>query len=228
MDERHRSRSTGNGSSRSRDLNRLASRAAVELGRSCSLLAAADYTSSAPVRLSRSYRIPGAPMKKLVLIASACCVAISAFSACPAMSQVSSRFGSRPPRKCPAIASAPSATQAAQLVQCTMDYETPQQAKLHQDIVVQLDAPRNPRDSDRWPGIDSRFQVVDFKANATVFLCGPILEAVMHNTGSNCDRYQFRSSPGVCWKTIEGSYRCQINAGLPTDPSRSQAPPTTY
>jgi hypothetical protein len=145
-----------------------------------------------------------------------------------ASTQLSSRFGSRPPRKCPVVASLPTTAQAASLVQCTMDYETPQQAKLHQDIAVQLGSRRNPSNSDRWPGIDSRFPLVDFTANATVYLCGPILEAVMHNTGKNCDRYQFKSAPGICWKTIEGSYRCQINAGLPTDPMRSQPPPTTY
>lgn len=142
--------------------------------------------------------------------------------------QLSSRFGSRPPRLCPNMTSPPSATQAAALVQCTMDYETPQQAKLHQNIAVQLDSPRSPTNADRWPRIDSRFSVLDFKANATVYVCGPVLEAVMHNTGSNCDRYQFQNAPGVCWKTIDGNYRCQINAGLPTNPTRSQPPPTTY
>jgi hypothetical protein len=142
--------------------------------------------------------------------------------------QLSSRFGSRTPRKCPVVTSPPTPAQAATLVQCTMDYETPQQAKLHQDIAVKLGSPRNPTNSDGWPRIDSRFPVVDFTANATVYLCGPILEAVMHNTGTNCDRYQFQSAPGICWKTIEGSYRCQINAGLPTNPVRGQPPPTTY
>jgi hypothetical protein len=142
--------------------------------------------------------------------------------------QLSNRLGSRAPRECPAVASLPTAEQAATLVQCTMDYETPQQAKLHQDIAVKLSSPRGPTNSDRWPGIDSRARVVDFAANATVYLCGPILEAVMHNTGTNCDRYQLESAPGICWKTIQGGYRCQINAGLPTNPVRSQAPPTTY
>lgn len=142
--------------------------------------------------------------------------------------QLSSRFGSRPPRKCPEVTSSPTPAQAATLVQCTMDYESPQQAKLHQDIVVKLGAPRKPTNSDGWPRIDSRFPVVDLAANATVYVCGPILEAVMHNTGSNCDRYQFQSAPGICWRTLDGSYRCQINAGLPTDPKRSQPPPTTY
>jgi hypothetical protein len=142
--------------------------------------------------------------------------------------QLSSRFGSRPPRKCPEIASPPTSAQAAALVQCTMDFETPQQAKLHQDIVVQLGSPRPPTNSDGWPRIDSRAPVVDLAANATVYVCGPILEAVMHNTGTNCDRYKFQSAPGICWKTIDGSYRCQINAGLPTAPTRSQPPPTTY
>jgi hypothetical protein len=142
--------------------------------------------------------------------------------------QLSSRFGSRPPRKCPSIASPPTAAQAATLVQCTMDNETPQQANLHQDITVRLSSPRGPTNSDRWPEIDSRARVVDFAANATVYLCGPVLEAVMHNTGANCDRYQFESAPGICWKTIQGSYRCQINAGLPMKPERNQPPPTTY
>jgi len=142
--------------------------------------------------------------------------------------QLSSRFGSRPPRACPKVTSPPSAGQAAGLIQCTMDYETPQQAKLHQDIAVRLGSPRNPTNSDRWPGIDSRFPVVDLSANATVYLCGPVLEAVMHNTGSNCDRYQFQSAPGICWKNLDGGYRCQINAGLPTNPTRSQGPPTSY
>jgi hypothetical protein len=142
--------------------------------------------------------------------------------------QLSPRFGSRPPRQCPVITSPPTSAQAATLVQCTMDYETPQQARLLQDIAVQLRSPRPLKNSDGWPRIDTRFPVVDFSANATVFLCGPILEAVMHNTGSNCDRYRLESAPGVCWKTIDGQYRCQINAGLPTNPTRSQPPPTTY
>lgn len=142
--------------------------------------------------------------------------------------QLSSKFGSRPPRACPKVTSPPSSAQAAGLIQCTMDYETPQQAKLHQDITVQLGSPRNPKDSDRWPSIDSRFPVVDLAANATVYLCGPVLEAVMHNTGSNCDRYQFQSAPGICWKALDGGYRCQINAGLPPNVMRSQGPPTTY
>ncbi|HWE83640.1 MAG TPA: hypothetical protein VG267_01755 [Terracidiphilus sp.] len=142
--------------------------------------------------------------------------------------QLSTRFGSRVPRKCPDVTALPTSAQAVTLVQCTMDYETPQQAKLHQDIAVQLGSSRAPADSDRWPRIDSRFHVVDFSATATVFLCGPVLEAVMHNTGSNCDRYQFENAPGICWKTIDGQYRCQINAGLPTNPTRSQPPPTRY
>jgi hypothetical protein len=142
--------------------------------------------------------------------------------------QLSSRFGSRPPRACPVVSSPPTAAQAAMLVQCTMDYETPQQARLVQDVTVQLSSPRNLTNSDGWPRIDVRFPVLDLTANATVYLCGPVLEAVMHNTGSNCDRYQFQRAAGVCWKTIDGSYRCQINAGLPTNPMRSQAPPTAY
>ena len=146
----------------------------------------------------------------------------------PQNAQLSSRFGSRPPRACPKVTSPPTASQAAALIQCTMDYETPQQAKLHQDIAAQLGSPRNPTNSDRWPSIDSRSPVVDLSANATVYLCGPVLEAVMHNTGSNCDRYQFQRAPGICWKSLDGGYRCQINAGLPTNPMRGQAPPTTY
>jgi hypothetical protein len=142
--------------------------------------------------------------------------------------QLSPRFGSRSPRQCPDVTSPPTAAQAATLVQCTMDYETPQQARLLQDVAVQLHSPRAPTNADGWPRMDSRFPVVDFTANATVFLCGPILEAVMHNTGSNCDRYRFESAPGVCWKTIDGQYRCKINAGLPLNPTRSQPPPTTY
>jgi len=47
--------------------------------------------------------------------------------------------------------------QAATLMQCTMYYGTPQQAKLRQDIAVQLGSPHDPTNSDRWRGIDPGF-----------------------------------------------------------------------
>jgi hypothetical protein len=141
--------------------------------------------------------------------------------------QVDPRFGSRPLRPCPKITASPTAEQAAALVQCTMDYETNQQAKLHQNITVQLGASRKPGTMDQWPSLDPRYPVVDIAGSATVYLCGPVLEAVMHNTGANCDRYQYQSAPGVCWKTLSGNYSCQINSPL-SGVVRNQPPPTTY
>lgn len=142
--------------------------------------------------------------------------------------QLNAKFGSRPLRACPDVTSPPNSAQAAALIQCTMDYETPQQAKLHQEITVQLSSPRKAMNSDGWNRMDSRFPLVDLTASAKVYVCGPVLEAVMHNTGSNCDSYQLQNVTGVCWKTLDGVYRCQINAGMPLYPARSVGPPTTY
>jgi hypothetical protein len=137
------------------------------------------------------------------------------------------KFGARPPRACPDITTVPTSAQAAVLIQCTMDYQTAQQAKLHQDIVVQVGASRAAGNMDQWPSIDPRSPVADLNGSATAYLCGPVLEAVMHNAGSNCDRYQYQNAPGICWKTLPGNYKCQFTGPM-TGVVRNQAPPTTY
>jgi hypothetical protein len=140
---------------------------------------------------------------------------------------VDPKFGTRPLRACPTITSPPTAEQAAVLVQCTMDGLSAQQAIANQAISVRLGAARAATSMDQWPSIDSRVPVVDITGSSTVYLCGPILEAVMHNTGKNCDRYQYVDAPGVCWKNLSGNYKCQFN-GASTFSGRSQPPPTTY
>ncbi|MEO6965607.1 MAG: hypothetical protein ABI076_06870, partial [Acidobacteriaceae bacterium] len=111
------------------------------------------------------------------------------------------------------------------LIQCTMDYETPQQMKLHQDITVSLYAPRKPHNDDQYNRMDSTALVVDLVANATVYLCGPVFS---YNTGSNCDRYALQNARGICWRNFEGAYRCQTMAPLPPNVTRNQPAPTTF
>jgi hypothetical protein len=132
-------------------------------------------------------------------------------------------FGVRPPRPCPAIGTIPTQEQVRVLVQCTMDYIIPQQAKVHQDITVTLGASRPAGLHDFTPHADTASPVLDFTGSASAYLCGP----VSNNPGSNCDRYQYQDSPGICWKTLDGDYKCQLTAHM-TGPVRLQPPPTTY
>jgi hypothetical protein len=136
-------------------------------------------------------------------------------------------FGARMPRLCPAATSPPTAAQAAVLVQCTMDFETPQQAKLHQDVTIRLGSSHKPGNKDLWPSLDVRYPVLDIAGSATVYVCAPVFEATLHNTGTNCDRYQYQNAPGVCWRTLDGNYQCQLNAPF-TGVVRKQPPPIAF
>ncbi len=138
---------------------------------------------------------------------------------------LSPTFGSRMPRPCPQISSAPDASQAAVLIQCTLDYIIPQQATLYQNVAVGVGSPRGRRQNENYMHEDTRVPVIDIGVNASRFVCGPITPGL---EGRNCDRYDYQNAPGACWKTLDGVYRCQINAGLPTIPVRYQPAPTAF
>jgi hypothetical protein len=141
-------------------------------------------------------------------------------------------FGGRAPRPCPAITHKPSDAEATILAQCTMEGPFGTIETLLTDVQVHITGSRkfstntagvfDGQDNNRQ-NIDNREVVYTLSGYAKQYTCG----ALSFMPGKNCTMTEMPNSPGACWKTNYGEYRCDfVNIGVGYNPF--QPPPTTY
>lgn len=154
-------------------------------------------------------------------------------------------YGTRAPRPCPNITHAPSDTEAAVLVQCTMEGGIARDnvrllsgvgvqvrgsrafgfTAAHDDsaLVPLIEAAQYKGDT-RDLHIDPKAKVYDIVGSANQFNCGYKNESA---PGQNCTQTQFVNSPGACWRMNNGQWRCTLY-GISTGWKINQAPPAAY
>lgn len=124
----------------------------------------------------------------------------------PSAATLVQQYGGRAPRPCPAITHWPSDAEAAVLAQCTMEGLFGDTETLLTDVRVRLKA-----------------DALTLIGHAKHYACG----AQSFSPGRNCTMTEMPNSPGACWKTDYGEYRCNfVNAGEGYHPF--VPPPTGY
>lgn len=142
------------------------------------------------------------------------------------------QYGGRAPRPCPAITHKPSDAEAAILAQCTMEGPFGDTETLLTDVQVHITGSRQfsknsagvytGSDNNR-KDIDNRADVLTLTGYAKSYACG----VQSFSPGKNCIMVEMPDSPGACWKTTYGEYRCNfVNGGVGYHPFLP--PPTTY
>ncbi len=142
------------------------------------------------------------------------------------------RFGGRAPRPCPAIRHKPSDTEASILAQCTMEGPFGTIETLLTDVQVHITGSRKfstnsaggfDGEDDNRKDIDNRADVLVLTGYAKQYACGE----QSFSPGKNCTMTEMPNSPGACWKTTYGEYRCNfVNVGVGYHPF--EPPPTNY
>lgn len=150
----------------------------------------------------------------------------------PVASALIQHFGGRAPRPCPAIRHMPSDAEAAILAQCTMEGPFGTIETLLTNVQVHITGSRKfstnsagvfDGQDDNRQDIDNRADVLTLTGYAKQYACGE----QSFSPGKNCTMTEMPNSPGACWKTTYGEYRCNfVNAGVGYFPF--QPPPTTY
>lgn len=141
-------------------------------------------------------------------------------------------FGGRAPRPCPAIRRKPSDEEAAILVQCSMEGPFGAIETLLTNVKVHITGSRkfstnsaglyDAEDNNRQD-IDNRELLYTLVGYARQYACGE----QSFSPGKNCTMTEMPNSPGACYKTIYGEYRCNFeNVGVGYHPFLP--PPTTY
>jgi hypothetical protein len=154
-------------------------------------------------------------------------------------------YGTRAPRPCPNITNAPSNTEAAVLVQCTMEGGIARDnVRLLSGVTVQVKGSRafgvSPANDDsallptieaaQYKGdprdlhIDPKAKVYDIVGSANQFNCGYKNESA---PGQNCIQTQFANSPGACWRMNNGQWRCTL-LGISSGWKINQPPPAGF
>jgi hypothetical protein len=150
----------------------------------------------------------------------------------PSPSELVQQYGGRPPRPCPAITHKPSDAEAAILAQCTMEGPFGDTETLLTDVQVHITGSRQfsknsagvytGSDNNR-KDIDNRADVLTLVGYAKNYACG----VQSFSPGKNCTMVEMPDSPGACWKTNYGEYRCNfVNVGVGYHPF--VPPPTAY
>jgi hypothetical protein len=141
----------------------------------------------------------------------------------------SQKWQTRLPRECSKVTNPPNALQAAALVQCTMEYQSSQVISLMQEVKVEVGGPRPfiPEDSS-FRQIDPSSKVYPIRGSEKMYLCGPVIENVFHNTGKNCSYCAQTKAEGRCWKTTFGDWQCSLAGGGDGTQTQNQPGPTTY
>jgi hypothetical protein len=156
----------------------------------------------------------------------------TAHAADPALSGppvFSQKWQSRLPRECSKVTSPPTASQAAALVQCTMEYESSQVVSLIQEVKVEVGSPRPfIAEDSSFREIDPSGQVYPIRGSEKMYLCGPVIENVLHNGGKNCSYFAQTRAEGRCWRTKFGDWRCSLAGGGNGTQIQNQPGPTGY
>ncbi len=137
------------------------------------------------------------------------------------------QYGSRAPRTCSAVKSAPSGAQAAVLVQCTMDGDSATGLGLIQDVKLEMGSTRP---FVYWTdagldGIDMTAKVYDLRGSYTGYFC-TLISASMNAPGQNCMKSAVPVAKGWCWKTSFGDWKCKMQGGAPD--TVIAGPPQTF
>ena len=134
------------------------------------------------------------------------------------------QFGGRPPRPCPAIRGKPSDAEAAILAQCTMEGPFGTIETLLTDVKVHITGSRKFAVQDDYrKDIDQTAPVYTLTGYAKSYACG----VQSFSPGKNCTMAEMPDSPGACWRTNYGEFRCNfVNVGVGYHPF--VPPPTTY
>lgn len=119
-------------------------------------------------------------------------------------------YQSRAPRTCASVTSAPSAAQAAIMVQCTMDATSAFGVGLVQDVKIEMGKARPfVYYSDAGlSGVDLTAQVIPLRGSYTSYLCNTISN--MAPVGHSCMKSPVPMAVGACWKTSFGDYKCKL------------------
>jgi hypothetical protein len=139
-------------------------------------------------------------------------------------------YQSRAPRTCTSVTSAPSASQAAVMVQCTMDATSAFGVGLVQDVKLEMGKARPfLYSSDAGlSGIDLTATVIPLRGSYTGYLCNKISN--MAPAGQSCMKSPVPMAVGACWKTSFGDYKCKLQGapGGSLPKSEFAAAPTTF
>jgi hypothetical protein len=139
-------------------------------------------------------------------------------------------YQSRAPRTCASVTSAPSASQAAVMVQCTMDAVSAFGVGLVQDVKLEMGKARPfLYSSDAGlSGIDLTAQVIPLRGSYTSYLCNTISN--MAPVGHSCMKSPVPMAVGACWKTSFGDYKCKLQGapGGSLPKSEFSGAPTTF
>ena len=133
-------------------------------------------------------------------------------------------FGGRAPRPCSAITHPPSDAEAAILAQCTMEGAFGDTETLLTDVSVHITGSRPFATGDaNKKDIDNKAELLTITGYAKQYACG----AQSFSPGKNCTMTEMPGSPGVCWKTTYGEFRCSlVSTGAGYHPF--VPPPATY
>lgn len=153
-------------------------------------------------------------------------------SAEPAPAALLQQFGGRPPRPCPAITHTPSDAEAAILAQCTMEGPFGSTETLLTNIRVHITGSRafSTNSAGRYTGednsrkdIDNRADVLTLTGSARQYACG----VQSFSPGQSCTITEMPESPGACWKTTYGEYRCNF-LSVGSNGYKLGPPPNSY
>jgi hypothetical protein len=137
------------------------------------------------------------------------------------------KYQARAPRKCSSVTKPPSVSEAAVMVQCSMDGLGDTGVTLTQDVKIEMGVSRPfvYRTDAGLAGVDLDAQVSPLRGSYTVYFCRSIGVGVP--AGHSCIKTAMQESHGWCWKTSFGDYKCKMH---PTTPIMEQGmpAPTTY
>ena len=126
-------------------------------------------------------------------------------------------YDARAPRICSKVTKAPSAVQAAVLVQCTMDAVSATGLGLIQDVRLEMGSSRAfVYYSDAgFAGIDLNAKVYDLRGSYTSYFCS-LVASSLNGPGKNCIKSAVPAAQGWCWKTTFGDWKCKMQGGAPS------------
>jgi hypothetical protein len=125
-------------------------------------------------------------------------------------------YNTRAPRTCSTVKSPPSASQAAVMVQCTMDAVSATGLGLIQDVKLEMGSSRPfVYYSDAGlAGIDLNAKVYELRGSYTGYFC-TLASASLNPPGQNCLKSVVPAAQGWCWKTSFGDWKCKMQGGAP-------------
>ncbi len=161
---------------------------------------------------------------KKEVVAAAAQSSVSDLSGPPKMS---AKWGTRLPRECTQVTSPPNASQAAALVQCTMEAESRDMVILIQDVKVQLGGPRSFGEAadTGLQDLDVSAKIIPLRGSQTMYQCG---EVRFYGKGTQCSAFLYPKSEGRCWKTKFGDWKCNLAGGPGAQQLTKQPGPVAY